>query len=102
MLVCPMSAIVLKSGCLSLSQAIMIGLISSGATTAMVGWPTEFWIASSVETWPSVIDLSAYICALTCWKPIAGPPLRISILTPVSWPEATSGPLRIFFFLSIV
>ncbi len=96
-----MSAIVLKSGCLSLFHMIMIGLISSGAITASVGCLAEFWIASSVETWPSVIVLSAYICALTCWKPIAGPPVRISTLTPVSLPPATSGPLTRFLPLSM-
>ena len=44
------------------------------------GWPAaaEFWIASSVDTSPSVIAGSAYSWALTCWKPIAGPPKRIS------------------------
>ena len=102
MSVCPMSAIVLKSGCLSLLHMIMIGLISSWLTTASVGCFAEFWIASSVETCPSVIVLSAYICALTCWKPIAGPPVRISTLTPVSWPDATSGPDTRFLPLSIL
>jgi hypothetical protein len=81
---------------------IMIGLISSGASTASVGCFAEFWTASSVETWPRVIDLSAYICAETCWKPIAGPPVRTSTLTPVSWPEATRGPRITFFLVSIV
>jgi len=40
---------------------------SSGAMTASVGWDLEFATASSVLTWPRVIDLSAYICAVTVW-----------------------------------
>ncbi len=67
MSVCPMSAIVLKSGCAFVPQRIISGLISSGAMTARVGCDLEFAIASSVLTWPRVIDLSAYICALTVW-----------------------------------
>ena len=63
-----------KSGCFARSHMIMCGLISSGATTARVASSAEFWIASSVDTSPRVIALSAYSCALTCWKPIAGPP----------------------------
>jgi hypothetical protein len=35
---------------------------------------------------------SVYSCDVTVWKPIAGPPERISISTPVSTPPATSGP----------
>jgi hypothetical protein len=63
----PMSAIVLKSGCALVLHRIISGLISSGAMTASVGWDLEFATASSVLTWPRVIDLSAYICAVTVW-----------------------------------
>ena len=40
---------------------------------------------------------SALSCEATVWKPMAGPPVRISIVTPVLCPpDATSGPLTIF------
>ena len=87
MSVWPMSAIVLKSGCFALSPHDHQRADLQRRDDREGRLVAEFWIASSVTTWPSVIDLSAYICALTCWKPIAGPPLRISTLTPVSWPE---------------
>ena len=70
----PRSAIVWTSGCFVRSHMIICGLVSSGAATATVGSSVEFWMASSVDTRPSVIALSAYSCALTCWKPIAAPP----------------------------
>src|SRR3954454_17542946 len=45
--------------------------------------------------------LSRYICALTVWNPIAGPPARISTLTPVSAPPAINVPVTFFFPASI-
>jgi hypothetical protein len=56
--------------------------------------------ASSVFTWPRVMLLSLYICADTGSKPVAGPPERTSIRTPVSVPSATSGPLTSFLLVS--
>ena len=35
---------------------------------------------------------SWYICEVTLWNPMAGPPERISTFTPVSTPDAISGP----------
>ena len=94
MSVCPMSAIVLKSGYVFGSHMITSGSTSSyGVITPVTGWSLEFWIASSSGIMPRVIDRSVYICADTCWKPIAGPPARISMSTPVSWPWLTSGPV---------
>jgi hypothetical protein len=51
---------------------------------------------------PSVIDRSAYIWADTGWKPMAGPPARISSFTPVSTPWETSGPVTRLRFASTV
>src|SRR5262245_30656092 len=93
----PMSAIVFHSGCFSGDHRMTCGLTSIGAMTWSVGWSFEFWTASSVATTPSVIDGSRYICADTCWKPIAGPPDRTSSLIPVSRSEAISSPVTRFF-----
>src|ERR1700755_1903957 len=44
---------------------------------------------------------SAYSCDVTVWKPIAGPPARISSFTPVSTPPcATSSPVTDFLPVS--
>jgi hypothetical protein len=51
---------------------------------------------------PSMIEGSAYICAEVCWNPIAGPPARTCNLTPVSTPEATSGPVTLLCPASIL
>ncbi len=79
---------------------IICGLMSRGVTTASVGCLAENCTAESVNTKPSVIDLSRYIWALVCWKPMAGPPARTSILTPVSLPWVTSGPVTRFLSAS--
>src|SRR5919199_629584 len=47
---------------------------------------------------PSRMLSSWYICAVTSWNPMAGPPARISTLTPV----VPSGPEYVFLFVSIV
>src|ERR687886_1214025 len=47
---------------------------------------------------PSRMLSSWYIWAVTSWNPIAGPPARISTLTPV----VPSGPEYVFLFVSIV
>ena len=74
--------------------------MSNGAITASVGWCSEFCTVSSVAIMPSVMDLSRYSWALTCWLPMAGPPARIWSLTPVSMPPwATSGPVAIFLLV---
>jgi hypothetical protein len=70
--------------------------------TPVTGVVAEFWIASSSGIIPRVIERSAYICGETCWKPIAGPPARISMCTPVSTPCATSGPVTRLRAASIV
>ena len=50
-----------------------------------------------------VIDSSAAMVAETGWKPMAGPPVRTSIVTPVSLPsESMSDPDTIFFSVSTV
>src|SRR6266511_3948276 len=72
-----MSAMVWKSGWTLGSHMIICGLMSRGVTTASVGCLAENCTAESVNTKPSVIDLSRYIWALVCWKPIAGPHLDL-------------------------
>ncbi len=43
------------------------------------------------------MSVSWYICEFGSWKPIAGPPMRISMSTPVSCPPlVTSGPRTAF------
>jgi hypothetical protein len=80
---------------------IMVGDFSSGARTAFVGWESDSWMASSVATKPSVMSSSAYICAVTDWKPMAGPPARISSSTPVLSPSASiSVPVTTLFSAS--
>jgi len=49
-----------------------------------------------------VILSSWYICADTVWKPIAGPPARISRFTPVYSPSDISGPVTALVLASIV
>ena len=88
-----MSAIVLNAGWVTGSHMITSGSTSYGVMTPVTGWPAEFWMASSSGIMPRVIERSAYIWAETCSKPMAGPPARISIRTPVSAPCATSGPV---------
>jgi hypothetical protein len=100
--VCPMSEIVLNSGCCFGSQMIASGLISSGVMTVMTGCLSEYCTVSSVATKPMWIDLSVYMTAGTGWKPTAGPPLRTSIFTPVSTPSATSGPVTFLALVSIL
>src|SRR6266540_457113 len=48
------------------------------------------------------MERSRYITAGTGWKPTDGPPMRTWILTPVSLPEATSGPVTRFLAVSTV
>jgi hypothetical protein len=82
----PISAIELNRGWVAGSHMMTSGSTSKGVMTPVTGWPAEFWIASSSGIMPSVIERSTYIWAETCWNPIAGPPARISIRTPVSAP----------------
>ena len=78
---------------------IMNGLVSMGATTAWVACLAEKRMASSVLTCPRVMLVSLYIWEETGSKPIDGPPVRTSSLTPVSLPWATSGAVT---FLALV
>ena len=96
-----MSAIEFQSGCAFGSQKITCGSISNGATTPSSGCARDCWTSSSEFSIPIVIDGSAAICAETGWLPIAGPPARISSRTPVSTPDATSGPVTDFLLASI-
>ncbi len=59
------------------------GLNSSGATTDTSGSFAASWIISSLVAYPSVMLESWYICEMGCWKPVNGPPARISSWTPV-------------------
>src|SRR6266545_7113877 len=89
-----MSPMVCQSGCTLGSHISMYGANSNGATTAVTGWRAEAVIASSVATSPNVISGCRYIVCAALWNPIAGPPARSSIRTPVGLPPwATSGPV---------
>src|SRR5919202_6474990 len=81
-----------------LPQKKICGFFSYQAKTARVGWLADEPICSSVPIMPSRMLSSWYIWAVTSWKPIAGPPARISTLTPV----VPSGPEYVFLFVSIV
>ena len=76
--------------------------MSIWAITAVVGCLAENWTASSVATYPRLIDLSRYMTEGTGWKPTAGPLVRISIFTPVSGPWETRGPVTRFFSASML
>lgn len=70
------------------SHMIDIGDWSFSANTAVVGSLPENCTCSSVDMYPRVMSLSWYICDATFVYPIAGPPARISSLTPVLLPLA--------------
>src|SRR5829696_8828168 len=49
-----------------------------------------------------MIESSAYCCTDTAWKPMAGPPVRTSMSTPISSPPATRGPVTTLASVSTV
>ena len=102
MSVWPMSAIVLKSGCFCLSHRIISGLISSGATTARVGCDLEFCDRLVGVDLAEGDRLVRVHLGGDRWEPIAGPPLRISTLTPVSCAGGHERAAEDFFLVSIV
>ena len=61
MLALPMSAMVFTSGYVAGSHMIICGFFSKPDSMAMVGNLAEFWMASSVYTYPSRMLLSVYI-----------------------------------------
>ncbi len=67
-----------------------VGASLRSANNATVGWVFDSSMAVSVSTKPSRMLWSSYISAGTSWLPMAGPPARTWILTPVSWPWAMS------------
>src|SRR5919202_576041 len=81
-----------------LPQKKICGFFSYQAKTARVGWLADEPICSSVPIMPSRMLPSWYIWAVTSWNPMAGPPARISTLTPV----VPSCPEYVFLFVSIV
>src|SRR5919199_1640740 len=81
-----------------LPQKKIWGFFSYQAKTARVSWFADEPICSSVPIMPSRMLSSWYIWAVTSWNPIAGPPARISALTPV----VPSGPEYVFLLVSMV
>ena len=95
----PRSAIVSTSGYVSGSHMMICGLMSSGATTDSIG------VFSHDRIWPSVVPNANVISSLVYSSvstslPMAGPPARISTLTPVGCPCETSDPDTILLSMS--
>src|SRR6266508_3571071 len=97
-----MSAMMFHSGWVAGSQRINCGSRSRRASTPVVGWVFDNWMTSSLAfATARLMSGSAYIWAVACWKPIAGPPARSSRLTPVFLPPAVKGAVTRFFPASI-